>query len=206
MCFFDSGLEYPKTLNSLHQIEDHYAIDITVYPAQPGLLDILAATGEWDQTAPTTLAGPSIQTACIDRPAAQARDEGTLWGLRADESAGRQALFASALARPCGCCRTPTEHALRHGGHASRAGIPHYSPVWDWTTWEIWAYIRRHHLPVNPVYDKLVSLGVPERDRRVSHFLDATGIEHGRAAWLHRGWPEMWAQLTNALPRFKEYS
>ena len=59
-----------------------------------------------------------------------------------------------------------------------------YGPVWDWKAPEIWGYISRNHLPVNPVYTKLRNLGAPERFLRVSAMLE---------------------ELTTVLPRLREF-
>ncbi|ANC29815.1 hypothetical protein I598_0224 [Isoptericola dokdonensis DS-3] len=77
--------------------------------------------------------------------------------------------------------------------------------MWDWSTAEIWGYISRHALPVNPVYIKLRELGAPEHFMRVSAMLDGNRLTEGRLTWLRRGWPALFEELAVALPRMREY-
>jgi phosphoadenosine phosphosulfate reductase len=69
----------------------------------------------------------------------------------------------------------------------------------------VWGYIARHSLPVNPVYAKLRLLGAPEQALRVSAMIDANGLEMGRVTWLRRGWPDLFAELAQVLPRLREF-
>jgi phosphoadenosine phosphosulfate reductase len=69
---------------------------------------------------------------------------------------------------------------------------------------DVWGYIRRHGLPVNSVYEKL-RLGAPERCLRVTAMIDANGLEHGRVTWLRRGWPDLFDELAQVLPRLREF-
>src|SRR5690606_3615913 len=146
-------------------------------------------------------------------PAAEAHDRfgaGEVWGVRSQESRGRAAAYANAL-RAQDCNHTPAcdgrDRRARHGGRIARVdGTVALGPVWDWTTEEIWGYITRHGLPLNPVYDKLRRLGAPEHAQRVSAMVDANQLTEGRFTWLARGWPGLFAELCLALPRLREYS
>jgi phosphoadenosine phosphosulfate reductase len=84
-------------------------------------------------------------------------------------------------------------------------GTVAYGPVWDWPNDEIWAYIRRHRLPANPVYDKLRRLGAPEAALRISAMIDGNALEFGRVTWLRRGWPDLFEELARVLPRLREF-
>src|SRR6476660_8611841 len=42
---------------------------------------------------------------------------------------------------------------------------------------DVWGYISRHQLPVNPVYAKLRRLGAPESALRVSAMIDGNALE-----------------------------
>ena len=69
----------------------------------------------------------------------------------------------------------------------------------------MWAYIARHQLPVNPVYAKLRRLGAPEAALRVSAMIDGNALELGRVTWLRRGWPDLFDELAQVLPRLREF-
>lgn len=197
VCFFDSGLEFPETITYLAQLEEHFDIDITVIPASPSLLDVLHASGAWDHHRPTQPTTPDLHQILITHPADQAAalyGPGVLWGIRADESPGRRALLT----------RTASSH--RPGATTSAAGTHCYSPIWNWTSHDVWNHIHRHHLPTNPVYAKLRHLGAPNVALRVSHLVDGGLLGHGRITWLKAGWPELWQPLVAALPRLADFT
>ncbi|MCT6735478.1 phosphoadenosine phosphosulfate reductase family protein [Rhodococcus qingshengii] len=190
--FFDSGLEYPETLDYMRTVAEQWNLDLHRIAADPPLLDALVDSGSWDHDSP---AGPlpDLHDVLIGAPARKAHQlfgPGELWGVRADESAGRRVLYA---------------RAQTVDGVISRAdGTVAYGPIWNWSTADVWSYIRRHDLPVNPIYGKLADLGVPEFQRRVSHILDASHLDRGRLTWLQRGWPTLFEQLADALPRIRQ--
>lgn len=211
VAFFDSGLEFPETYTYIAQVADRWRLNLHVIPAAVPALQILAGNGGWDHHAATSEV-PNLHHVLIRIPVAQAHRRfgpGELWGVRAQESRGRAAAYANALrAARCHCtppCPTQTRRT-RHGGLISRVdGTVAYGPVWDWHTDEIWAYTARHQLPVNPVYDKLRRLGAPEQSLRVATLVDGSRLEEGRITWLRRGWPALFEELANALPRLREY-
>lgn len=217
--FFDSGLEFPETYRYLEQLQDQLRLQLHWLPAQHTTLELLIASGAWDHTAPRQPT-PDLHQVLITEPAARAHRShgpGELWGLRAEESRGRAALYANALrtetARSCdGCCAptAPTTLATarrrQHGGLIRRADeTVVLGPIWDWKTPDVWAYLARHQLPVNPVYAKLRRLGAPEHMLRVSHMLDGNRLEDGRVTWLRRGWPDLFEDLAGVLPRLREF-
>ena len=99
-----------------------------------------------------------------------------------------------------------TEQRARHGGVVRRADATvAYGPIWDWSTRDVWAYLHTHDLPPNPVYAKLAALGAPEGMLRVSHLLDGSRLEQGRVTFLRRGWPALFHELCEYLPRLREF-
>jgi len=99
-----------------------------------------------------------------------------------------------------------TRGGRRDGIIARADGTAAYRPIWDWTTTDVWAYIARHRLPVNPVYAKLRQLGVPAQQHRLSHLIDGGHLDRGRVTWLRRGWPALFEQLADTLPRLRQLS
>lgn len=212
--FFDSGFEYPETYQYLATIQDAFDFELDWIRARRTTLEVLADTGQWDHHAPTPARTENLHRILITEPAAKAHDRhgpGEVWGVRAEESHARRIRYSIALrnelALSChGCCPDHPTRRRTHGGLIRRVdGTTAYGPVWDWTTDQIWAYIARHQLPLNPVYDKLRALGAPEHFLRVSHMLDAQRLEQGRVTWLRRGWPDLFEDLAAVLPRIREY-
>lgn len=217
VAFFDSGLEFPETLDYIDRLARDWRLNLHVVPARPGALEILSASGAWDHRAARRdgapgAAGGDLFRALIAEPAAaahRAHGPGELWGVRAAESRGRAAAYANALrAADCRCgppCQGRQRRA-RHGGVISRTdGTVAYGPVWDWHDDEVWGHIHRRGLPVNPVYEKLRRIGAPGHFLRVSAMVDGTRLEEGRITWLRRGWPALFEELAAALPRLREF-
>jgi phosphoadenosine phosphosulfate reductase len=65
------------------------------------------------------------------------------------------------------------------------------------------------HPPARPAGQpglrKLRRLGAPEPCLRVTAMIDANGLEYGRVTWLRRGWPTLFAELAQVLPRLREF-
>lgn len=215
--FFDSGLEFPETYRYLALLRDQWRLKLHWIPARHTTLELLHASSAWDHTADRPPTIPNLHQVLISEPSARAHTDlgpGEIWGVRAEESRGRAALYATALrtetAAACrGCCAGPDPARARrrhHGGIVRRADrTVAYGPIWDWKTTDVWAYLARHHIPVNPVYDKLRALGAPEHVQRVAHMLDGSRLEHGRVTWLRRGWPDLFEDLAGLLPRLREF-
>ncbi|WP_378374843.1 phosphoadenosine phosphosulfate reductase domain-containing protein [Rhodococcus baikonurensis] len=217
--FFDSGAEFPETYEFVQQIAQEWKLNFQVYAAEPSLLEILASDGGWQHGSRAGDHSPSasLQDALIAEPSRRAHTDhgpGEMWGVRADESAkgtGRWSLYYSNLAleieRSCrSCCATKAEQRRAHGGSIARADKTRaYGPVWDWTRDDVWGYIARRELPANPIYDKMRGLGVSEANLRVSHLVDGHFLEQGRATWLRRGWPTLFEEIADVLPRIREY-
>ena len=189
--FFDSGLEYPETLDFIRAVADDWNLDLHRVMADPPLLDVLSGSGAWAHHAPDS-AAPDLHRILIAEPARRAHEllgPGELWGVRADESAGRRTLYTT---------------TGRDGVITRRDGTVAYGPIWNWSSIDVWSHIRRYRLPVNPLYERMRTLGVPEQQRRVSHLLDGSHLERGRLTWLRRGWPTLFEQLADALPRIRQ--
>lgn len=214
MVFFDSGLEFPETYAYLAHLVDAWGINLHIERSRVPLLTVLASNGSWDHRAPLSPVRTDLHELLITEPAARAHEQfgaGELWGVRADEAAGRNTLYARALGdevrRSCnGCCSTPRQRRQTHGGIIRRVdGTVAYGPVWNFSTDDIACYAARHAMPLNPVYAKLQCLGVPKQAQRLSHVLDGSKLEEGRATWLRLGWPQLFDELAEVLPRLREY-
>ncbi len=212
--FFDSGFEFPETYHHIAALCAAWNVELQRVPARQSTLEVLVASGAWDHSATRPPRTPNLHTILITEPSGRAHQQhgpGEIWGVRAQESTGRAALYARALrtetATGCGpCCTTTQASRQRHGGIIHRAdGTNVFGPIWDWSTADVHGYISRHRIPLNPVYAKLKALGAPETMMRVSHMLDGSRLEEGRVTWLRRGWPSLFAELCEHLPRLREF-
>lgn len=208
--WFDSGLEFPETIDYLTRLRDSWGVQLHRIPAEPPLLEVLHATGTWDHAAPTG-PQPDLHDILITEPARKAHSRfgaGELWGVRAAESKGRRALYASALKAEStrSGTRTAGDRAGTGGLVRRGDGTVAFGPIWDWSTADVWAYLAQHSVPINPLYDKLRRIGAPEDALRVSHVIDGHRIESGRIAWLRRGWPALFNELAVVLPRLREFT
>ncbi len=214
MVFFDSGLEFPETYAYLAALVESWNINLHVVPAERSLLSVLVEDGSWDHNAPLSPTETDLHALLITTPARKSHERfgaGELWGVRADESKGRGVLYRKALTdeinRSChGDCATPRERRQRHGGIIRRQdGTVAFGPVWDWSLDDILGYVARHRVPLNPAYAKLRALGAPVQAQRISHLLDGSRLEEGRATWLKAGWPQLFDELAEVLPRLREF-
>lgn len=191
--FFDSGLEYPETIEYIQTLSEMYKINLTIIKAMPDALTLLSETGFWDNTKDNIVKFKvnDFHNTLIVEPSAKAHamfGKGEINGLRAEESAGRNILLSSS-----------------RGIYYRQKKDYVCSPVWRWTHLDIKTYLAENKIPVNPVYQKLSQLSVEEKHQRVGLAFDANGLEWGRVTWLKAGWPDLWAKIAEQLPRIEEW-
>lgn len=214
--FFDSGFEFPETYSYIRQVADLLDVDLRWINAQHSTLELLVQSKSWQHDGSPTNDVPNLHRTLITEPAGRAHvtfGPGELWGVRSAESQGRRTAYAVALrdelARRCtgpACCPDRSAQRQHHGGIIRRDdGTVAFGPIWDWSDDEVWGHIARRRLPTNPVYAKLRRLGAPNHFLRISHMLDGARLEHGRVTWLRRGWPELFEELCQYLPRLREF-
>lgn len=216
--FFDSGLEFPETYAFIAELAERWNLRITWIRSRQTTLQALQTSGAWNHRGDRATTVPNLHDILISEPAAKAHDRfgaGEIWGVRSEESRGRAALYATALKteitnRCTHCCNDAAhrqqQQRTRHGGIIRRRNhTVAYGPLWDWKTPDVWAYLASHGIPSNPVYDKLRRLGAPEHFQRISHMLDGNRLEEGRVTWLRRGWPDVYEDLAQLLPRLREF-
>jgi len=203
--FFDSGLEYPQTYQFVTAVAQRWNLDLHVFAADPPLLDVMIDSERWEHDVAVNpgAEGVDLHYLLMGNPAARAHEKfgpGELWGVRADESCARRLLYTR-TARSCdksGAATTFQDGTIRRWD-----GTAIFGPLWDWSNEQVWAYTWRRKLPVNPVYDVLAAIGVPEHRRRISHLLDGDHLHRNRLELLRRGWPEIFEQITDSLPRIR---
>jgi 3'-phosphoadenosine 5'-phosphosulfate sulfotransferase (PAPS reductase)/FAD synthetase len=98
--FFDSGLEFPETIDYIDAISARRGWQLTTIAAQPTALEHLVATGMWDVHAerkPKPF-GCTLHELLIENPSNEAAERfGPVmaWGLRAEESKRRRMLLGA---------------------------------------------------------------------------------------------------------------
>lgn len=211
--FYDSGLQFPETLDYLEDRAREWRLNFHVIAAEPDLLTVLVAGGGFDHgAADRVLRGPLAEV-MITGPAAQAHARygtGSLWGVRAEESYGRRQLYRRALAeqtRHKGGNRTAQQARSDLGGVVARSDrTVTYGPIWDWQRSHVFSYLAGRDIEPNPLYRRLAALGVPEQMIRVDSIIDASKLSNGHIAWLQKGWPDLFDRLCLALPRLREWA
>lgn len=193
--FFDSGLEFPQTLKYLERLRHEWSLDLVTYHASPPALDVLEASGQWEQGVPK-ISRNLLHEACIDAPLAQAQQDlgrASVYGLRADESSARLALLSKHRGR------------VTKRDRQGRLEQSYLAPIWRWSHEEVHAYLGRHDLPVNPLYRELMRLGVPERRARVGLLVDGWALDQGRWALARIVAPDLCRVVEARLPALAEF-
>lgn len=78
-------------------------------------------------------------------------------------------------------------------------------PISRWTWKDIWAYIVSQDVDYCGVYDKLMEMGLPPEDCRLSYWAGETKRRWGRWAILKRGWPELFNRFAAEFPEVRGY-
>lgn len=115
-------------------------------------------------------------------------------------------LSAATLATDLDCA--PTNPPVAAGGRIiSRGdGTTAYRPIW------ILDHPRRlgaHRPPPAPGESRLRQTprsGCPRPATRLSHLINGGHLDRGRLTWLRRGWPTLFEQLADPLPRTRQLS
>jgi 3'-phosphoadenosine 5'-phosphosulfate sulfotransferase (PAPS reductase)/FAD synthetase len=210
--FFDSGLQFPETLQYLQDLAEAWQLNYHVITAEPDLLTVLIAGGGFDHDAVDRRLRGQLADIMITGPAAEAHrryGQGSLWGVRAEESHGRRMLYRRSLAAETRARQQSSRSEVRAqaGGVVRRAdGTITYGPIWDWQRSHVFEYLAGRGIEPNPLYRKLADLGVPEQQIRVDSIIDASKLSNGHIAWLQAGWPDLFDRLKSVLPRLAEWT
>lgn len=210
---YDSGLLFPETISYIRQLTERWQLNLHRIKAEPDLLTMLAAGGGFNHDSPDQPLIGKPGDILITEPARRAHEQfgnGSMWGVRsAEEPAGRAHLYRTALAA-AGRAHpelTAAEVRARFGGTVERLdGTVTYGPIWDWSTPQVFEYLRGRGIEPNPLYRKLEAVGAPAGRIRVDSILDAGHLAHGEMAWLQKGWPTLFDRLAEVLPRLREWT
>lgn len=189
--WFDSGLEFPETRVYMQDYAERWGLNFHVVTAEPDALTVLRTTGTWDHSAPYAVLENDMHHTLITEPARKAHERfgwGEVTGLRAGESVGRRILLASG-----------------QGQYQRKDGAMVCAPIWRWTNNDVRGFLAGEKIQENPMYARLEALGAPQHAQRVGLVVDGNAAEYGRYTWLRAGWPELWEELCDTLPRLREW-
>lgn len=181
--YFDADSSFPESREMLIETEN-----VIVFPALEPILDTFRRFGGFDagselerETMRTTVWEP------IKALIAEYRFDGVVYGLRAEESYGREM------------------HAKYRGAvfRYKRDGLWGCQPIHDWGYNDVWAYIASNDVPYCGVYDKMWDM--PEEDQRLSYWAGETKRRWGRWAWLKRNYPELFNRFAAEFPEVRCY-
>lgn len=201
LVFYDSGAEFPQTLEWIRALGEHWG-GLHVVRAEPDAVTKIESEG-WLTGRPLggkDRASRSLHRTLITEPEAKARQElGCDWnllGLRADESPGRRLALASGRG-------VITRHHPRSSGGAFLSGS--LNPIWRWNPTQVHDYLRAHRVPLNPLYHDLERLGVNKQHSRVSLMLDGNCLRRGRWALTYRLAPNQARKIEARLPQLRAF-
>jgi len=98
---------------------------------------------------------------------------------------------------------------LRHHGplfFAKRWGLLECNPLANWTGQDIWAYIAKHKLPYNTIYDKELGEWTRENIRNSPWMTTYQNIHKGELTWLKKFYPGYWNMFRQEFPAVKTYA
>jgi len=196
VAFFDSGAEYPDTLECINQAEKDFNLDLTIVQPAWSIIKLRKMAGNFGYCGPefngTIFKQGDLKRILVTEPAETFRREYGIQvqciGLRMEESRSRSALLKNgALQR--------TEYS----------GIYHFYPLRSWTGKDIWAYISKYGLRFNTIYDKLKFCNENREIQRVGSYFGATNLSRGRFLFLRTYYPEIFFKLISEFPGLKAY-
>lgn len=180
--YFDAGAAFPESLEMLESTPNVIKF-LTLEP-------ILETLRRFDFTAGDELENETLrQCTPIKELLEEYHFDGVAYGLRAEENHGR------------------AMHARIRGAvfRYKRDGLWGCQPIHDWTFNNVWAYIVAHDIDYCAVYDRLMEMGLPPEDCRLSYWAGETKRRWGRWTILKRGWPELFNRFAAEFPEARCY-
>lgn len=193
-CFFDSGAEFPESLELLEILESKYNnLEFTTVDPEINIWQIYKKCGWWGYKGfdkeEIDFTAEQVKSILIREPAKTAIDALHLdvfcIGLRKEESKGRE-IF------------------LNKGNwqYPKYSKVPLYYPLADWSYKDIWAYIASQNLPYNKIYD--YDLILDKDESRVGSYLGTSKISKGRLLTLRLYHPEIYNRVISTFPMIRE--
>ena len=187
----DSGYLLPEAYETRYLLRKRYNLNLTVVEQDVDYLEIMKLYG---------LQGINRTPADHDKVMKLLKKDklpavyqalglkGIFWGLRKEESHGRQML-------------------LTHRGTIytnKRNGMQFASPLAFFKADDIWAYIVSNELPYPAFYD-YQDCGMTRAWIRNSSWVTTDGAERGQIVWLKKHYPDLYLQLAEMFPVVTQY-
>lgn len=197
VAFFNSGIEFPQTLKYVHGLARAWGFELHTYDAaDPSPLDLMEANGSWEHGRVYVEGDVTLHEAAVERPLTKALADlgpACVYGVRAEEAENRRMYLTRAKGQ--------VTKKDRRGNVISA----HISPAWRWSSEEVFAYIAKYDLPLNPLYRQQVELGIPEHRARVGVIVDGWALEQGRWAVARALAPDECRRIEAVLPVLAEW-
>lgn len=185
--YFDADCAFPESKKLLDRYEAA-GRQIVRWPCEPFLEIFRRAGGPTSnqcekETMDSTVYRP------IKSLLAKYHFDGVFLGLRSEESQGRRKL-------------------VKVQGQLfwqKRDALWECLPIANWAYEDVWAYIVSQNIDYCTAYDRLMELGVPPEDCRLSYWAGETKRRWGRWAILKRGWPELFNRFAAEFPEVRCY-
>jgi len=192
--FFDSGAEFPDTLDLINFYAKKYNIDI-IKPKLSILeiyrkVDAFGYVGAEKQYELDNKLTEILIKEPSRRVINMGRHNGVFMGLRKEESRVRRYMLN--MRSELFFCKYDQ--------------IYHCNPLLDFTAKDVWSYILTNHLRYNRVYDKKWVLN--REQLRVGTYAGCTVstiARNGRWAFLKKHYPEQWNKFALEFPFIKSY-
>lgn len=110
-----------------------------------------------------------------------------IWGIRAEETAGRRALLR------------------KRGLIYDAGGMVKCSPIGWWKGAEVWTAIEALNIPYNPIYDKIMPPYFTRESIKNSGWLTTDKANRGRVMWMKKFYPEEYNKLQKLFPEVRHY-
>lgn len=196
VAWFETDLEFPQTRRYVYGLAKAWGLDLHIYRPRKPLLDVIAASGNWEHGIPEVETVDDLHEVAVGEPLQRALAElgpACVYGVRADEAENRRMYLSRGKGK---VVKRRSDGSI----HSS-----HISPAWRWSSEEVFAYIAQHNLPLNPLYRQQMELGVAEHRARVGLIIDGWAVEVGRWAVARALAPDDCRRIEERLPVLAEW-
>jgi phosphoadenosine phosphosulfate reductase len=150
----DTGRLHPETYQFIEKVREHYRIPIEVYFPRPEAVEMLVR-----EKGLYSFYRDGHKECCDIRKVeplkrALAKLEAWVTGQRRDQSPGTRS--AVPVMQPDSTFSTPDRHLVK------------FNPLANWTSNQVWDYIRQNQVPYNPLHERgFISIGCEPCTRAV---------------------------------------